>query len=70
MDDVPNGAGGVITFEQFHKNLKAAEVREYFQTLGPLAFHQLHLHDVSQRTQPRGILGAGDEQWKIPAGGT
>lgn len=26
--------GGVITFEQFQKNLKAAEVREYFQTLG------------------------------------
>jgi len=24
----------VITFEQFQKNLKAAEVREYFQTLG------------------------------------
>ena len=26
--------GGVITFEQFSRNLKAAEVREYFQTLG------------------------------------
>jgi len=24
----------VITFEQFNRNLKAAEVREYFQTLG------------------------------------
>ncbi|CAK9032718.1 unnamed protein product [Durusdinium trenchii] len=26
--------GGVITFEQFQRQLKAAEVREYFQTLG------------------------------------
>lgn len=24
----------MITFEQFSRNLKAAEVREYFQTLG------------------------------------
>eukprot|EP00438_Fugacium_kawagutii_P030796 Skav221445 [mRNA] locus=scaffold140:122696:125024:+ [translate_table: standard] len=28
--------GGVITFEAFQRNLKAAEVREYFQTLGAL----------------------------------
>ena len=42
----PNGAGGVITFEQFQKNLKAAEVREYFQTLGVLAMDQVIIFQV------------------------
>jgi hypothetical protein len=43
----------VITFEQFQKNLKAAEVREYFQTLGVLAMDQVIIFQKYERSRSK-----------------